>query len=306
MKKRLIAIILIMIVILSGCSTPKEAEPIKDDMINVLMIGNSFCRYYVEELYGMAAAADVDMKVYNLYYGGCPMENHWNWLQQDKNMYEFYVTDAEGRRQVTALKVTLKQALEEEEWDVISLQDGSNTQLTTQEELVEHAAPYAKQLYAYLREQFPNARYLWHHTWAYEVGYVKEEQPTRNVPDKANQTERWTNNRAVANYIQKENDVDIVPSGDAWEMVRSDGYFGLCGSSIKPTTKSPNNTYGDYFHDGDLGGGQYLNACVWFETITGKSCIGNTYEPEYTLNFSKEKLQQYAHKAVSEMYGEAE
>ena len=55
----------------------------------------------------------------------------------------------------------------------------------------------------------------------------------------------------------------------------------------------------DTSHDGDLGGGQYLNACVWFEMLTGQSCIGNTYRPDYEL--SEEKiaiLQQAAHKAV--------
>ena len=45
-----------------------------------------------------------------------------------------------------------------------------------------------------------------------------------------------------------------------------------------------NNGAGDYNHDGDIGGGQYLNACVWFEVVTGESCIGNTYVPTYNSN----------------------
>jgi hypothetical protein len=54
-----------------------------------------------------------------------------------------------------------------------------------------------------------------------------------------------------------------------------------------------------------VGGGQYLNACIWFEVLSGKSCIGNTWRPsDYRL--SEEKiagLQLAAHQAVAEMYG---
>ena len=69
-----------------------------------------------------------------------------------------------------------------------------------------------------------------------------------------------------------------------------------------------NLTFGDGYHDGDIGGGQYLNACVWFETLTGKSCVGNAYRPaDYDL--SEEKiavLQQSAHEAVTTVYGATE
>ena len=82
---------------------------------------------------------------------------------------------------------------------------------------------------------------------------------------------------------------------------------------------------GDGYHDGDIGGGQLLNACVWFEIITGKSVVGNSYIPEYAtsstladsllnqVNVVKTdtgyaltpefvaQIQAAAHKAVAEM-----
>jgi hypothetical protein len=30
-----------------------------------------------------------------------------------------------------------------------------------------------------------------------------------------------------------------------------------------------------------VGGGQYLNACVWFEVLTKQSCMGNPFVPSY-------------------------
>ena len=62
-----------------------------------------------------------------------------------------------------------------------------------------------------------------------------------------------------------------------------------------------------------MGGGQYLNAAVWFEVITGQSVIGNTYRPVYKYNGTEiplnsemtyERLQEAAHQAVLDMRAE--
>jgi hypothetical protein len=87
-------------------------------------------------------------------------------------------------------------------------------------------------------------------------------------------------------------------------IVREGGYDNLCARIGKGQ-----NNEGDYYHDGDWGGGQYLTACVWFECLTGQSCIGNTYRPEYTaagqdLSLSEDlvqSLQEAAHAAVAQM-----
>lgn len=47
--------------------------------MNILMIGNSGCHYYVEELYGMLEAAGTQANVCNVYYDGCKLEQHWKW-----------------------------------------------------------------------------------------------------------------------------------------------------------------------------------------------------------------------------------
>ena len=53
--------------------------PQEDDVIDILMIGNSFCSYYVQELAGVAAADGIKMRVCNVYYSGCRMDQHYNW-----------------------------------------------------------------------------------------------------------------------------------------------------------------------------------------------------------------------------------
>ena len=51
---------------------------------------------------------------------------------------------------------------------------------------------------------------------------------------------------------------------------------------------------GDGYHDGDIGGGQFLNACIWFECLTGISCLDVDYVPEYktTAVLSDSLLEQ--------------
>ena len=74
-------------------------------------------------------------------------------------------------------------------------------------------------------------------------------------------------------------------------------------------SQKKNRPEGDYQHDGDLGGGQYLNACVWYEVLTRKSCVGNTWRPTtdlcgYTLDEDMiVALQNAAHKVVVAHYG---
>ena len=64
----------------------------------------------------------------------------------------------------------------------------------------------------------------------------------------------------------------------------------------------------DFTHDGDIGGGQYLNACVWYEILTGLDCRKLSYRQkcifkDKDLSLSEEKtllLQNAAHGAVEE------
>ena len=55
-------------------------DPKEDTVVNILMVGNSFCYYYVEELYGMAETLGYELYITNLYYGGASIKSHWTWL----------------------------------------------------------------------------------------------------------------------------------------------------------------------------------------------------------------------------------
>ncbi|MBR4864133.1 MAG: DUF4886 domain-containing protein [Oscillospiraceae bacterium] len=275
--------------------------PEDDGVIDVLMIGNSFCTYFTEELYAIAKAAGVKMRVCNLYYGGCSLEQHYTWWQTDDAPYTFYNVDENGR--VSTKDVSLEWALAQGEWDILSIQEvSSRLRHISAAEGLEMTKTYRDALIPYLRDRFPSAQLYWHQTWAYQKGYNTSSYQCLTTETQKTYAARQ---EEFSLAVCEQYGIPRVPSGIAWEIIRDGGYDEMCDRLGKADGDDPHA--GDYYHDGDIGGGQYLNACVWFETITGMSVIGNTYVPTYTyggetfgLNaeITVEELQAAAHAAV--------
>lgn len=261
-----------------------------DDVFNVLMIGNSFSYYFCTELYNIANAAGVQMNVTNLYKSGASVEEHWTWLSdlnEGENKYTYWVINSMGRWRPDGILSSTK-ALAYMDWDVITLQQHFKPEVTVDYETAKTSCdPYVEKIYDVLKSDYPNAKLYWQETWAYQVGHEL-------IADAAAQKHQQDIIIKVSEEVCQENGVDMVPSGEAWVIARSNELVGdtLC--------------LDDKYHDGDVGGGQYLNACVWFEVLTGKSCIGNTWRPD-NYELSEElvaELQKAAHQAVAERYGE--
>lgn len=267
-------------------------RPAGDDVIDVLMVGNSFSYYYTDELWGIANAAGIKMNVCNIYYSGCSLEKHWKLWQDNEYVYRLRVYNEDGRRVWQHFNMEL--CLFWENWDVITLQESSKwIRKGGLESARTHAEPYMGNLVQALQERFPETPLYYHQLWAYQVGYNRSNFSISNTQE---QTAYYEAIRNLSTELCDKYDLPRIPCGDAWQIARQDPLIGdtLCGRK--------GTMHGDYYHDGDIGGGQYLNACVWFEMITGQSCIGNTYRPSYDL--SEEKilaLQRAAHQAVEDM-----
>lgn len=303
---KIVALCVLAAMVLSGCGgaaepteTTKESvnimqksDPSQDDTLNILMIGNSFCYYYPDELYGLAEAAGIKIRVCNVYYSGCTLEKHWTWWKNNEANYEFFTYDENGRQKVEGCN--LEYCLQQQNWDVITLQGASkDIRAVSAEQALENNRTYYTDLWNYIKEQFPQSKYYWHNTWAYQVGYDRDGYAVSTAEE---QTEYADKMKEYSIAICQEMDIGRIPTGEAWRIVRAGGYDNLCARMAK------NNGEGDYYHDGDVGGGQYLNACVWFEVLTGQSCIGNTFRPSYTLSEEMiTTLQQAAHQAVADM-----
>ena len=284
-------------------------HPNNDNTLSILMVGNSFCYYYVEELYGMLMANPdpnrgyEKVQVWNLYYSGCRLDQHLNWWRSGTANYQLYKTDENGRIEMEPSKQwSLENALRQGKWDYISLQgtvQGASYISNSTSELCALITAAAEPLLNYFHEEHPYAQLLWHRTWPYEIGRISGSTTyTEEMLEKYNE-----GIQAACDYIttefDKDKDYDLIQvnSGAAWPIARAENAKletslipvegGLCARlGVRNEKTFPyfplNPNAGDGYHEGDIGGGQFLNACVWYETITGQSCLDNPYKPDKT------------------------
>ena len=279
--------------------------------MRIFFVSNSTCYYFTDELYGMLTAAGYeDVRLCLAYYSGCSLERHYNRLLENNSEYQYRVVDENGI--TTTPNITLNQALSMENWDLISFDNNARSFSSGDVEIaLGNSKPYFEKLYDYIKKKFPDAAYYWHEVWANEIGYhLAFEMKTREQ-----RTQIYKAKQGVMHRIMEEYGLGGIPTGDAWEKVRDLPLFTTVPENLPEATRftlcsriQKGAFKDDFTHDGDIGGGQYLNACVWFEIITGKSCIGNTFRPAYSLNgvdlsLTEEKiavLQNAAHEAVEE------
>ena len=93
--------------------------------LRILAIGNSFSRDAIEQNLHELALADGDTAIIgNLFIGGCSLERHVNNTRDDRHDYVYRKIGADGKR-VERAKTSIKEALADEKWDYISMQQAS-------------------------------------------------------------------------------------------------------------------------------------------------------------------------------------
>lgn len=284
-----------------------KPDPSQDGTLRILMVGNSFCYYYTEELYELLMENPPEgitaVEVYNLYYSGCSLTRHSDWWYGNKGEYDLFKVSANGRENLAPVKQwTLENALKVANWDYISLQgtaQGTSYMSGDPTENSLKTAGLAEPLLNRFHELHPQAQLLWHRTWFFEVGRV-----SGDYTYKAEDGPRYNAGiQAVCDYMcnefdkDKDYDLKMVNSGAAWTKARElnetrnllpEG--GLCARlgvvnlGTYPLGQGLANP-GDGYHDGDIGGAQLLNAYVWYMTITGNTDLSHsTYKPVYNEN----------------------
>lgn len=241
--------------------------------MKVLAIGNSFSSDAMRYLHHIARTDGEDIKTVNLFIGGCPLSRHYVNMNNDAADYDF---EFNGER--TGIKVSIRQALQSDVWDVVTLQ-----QVSSQSVDYNTYQPYLNALADYVRIHAPKAKIMLHQTWAYE-------QNSARLTDELgynNQYEMFSDLKLSYEQASKElGGAEIIPDGEAFQ--------NLIKAGIK-------NIHRDTFH-ASLGLGRLTLGYVWYEMLTGKSCIGNTfYELDEPVNEQEKRTaQECAHNAAEQ------
>ncbi|MBQ2768884.1 MAG: DUF4886 domain-containing protein [Clostridia bacterium] len=126
--------------------------------MKILSIGNSFSQDAQRYLHRIAKKDGLELTTANLCIGGCSLRTHYLNMLNENVAYDF-----EFNGETTFIKVSLKQALEGTEWDVITLQQASAFSADAETYL-----PYIEELVQYIKKYAPRSKIFVHETWAYE------------------------------------------------------------------------------------------------------------------------------------------
>lgn len=275
-----------------------KTDPAQDDTLYILTAAASNSHYFLDEMYGILAAAGVKAKVCNLMRSSTGILDFHKFWKNNENVFQVIIHDENGQTVMEGM--TFDNALQLYNWDVFNMQEGTAPHRTmTAQQAADQRKQAHQELVDHVRKCLPLAKLYYQQIWSYDLGFNKFDY---QLNTKEHQKIFQQSINDYTDIVCKDFGLQTIPCGDAWMLAReaSDLAGKMCARL------SVNNGEGDYYHDGDIGGGQYLNGCVWFETLTGQSCVGNTFRPKYTQNgidhtLSEELievLQNAAHQAV--------
>ncbi|MBR3975855.1 MAG: DUF4886 domain-containing protein [Clostridia bacterium] len=239
--------------------------------MNILSIGNSFSCDAQRYLHAIAKADTVELNTFNLFIGGCPLSLHYRNMLSEERAYEL-----EMNGESTLFKVSLKEALLNRDWDVVTVQQVSN-----QSPFYETYQPYLNKIAEYVRLLVPKAKLVVHQTWSYEQGSYR----LNTELGYSDQKDMFYDIKRA--YKKAADDINadfIIPSGEVFEALISDGITKL---------------HRDTFH-ASLGTGRYALGLIWYMCLTGHPIKDNSFA-SFDEEISSDEVQK-AKKCVEKIY----
>lgn len=281
--KKLFALLLTVSLVLGLCAcgaqepAPTETEPPATNApttiksIKILAIGNSFSVDAMTHLYTVLKAEGVqEIVLGNLYIGGCPLDKHNANAKSGEANYKYY-KNTTGQWETYPSMVSLLYGLQDEEWDVITMQQGS-----AKSGIADSYQPDLDELVAFVSENKtnPEAKLYWHMTWAYQSD---------------------SDHAAFPNYGNSQNAMYLGIVNSLKEAVEPTGAFaGILpvGTAIQNTRTGfvGDTLTRDGFHLSDYG--RIIASYTWYAVLNG--------QPLYAVNVDKVGAQKLTdqHKAL--------
>ena len=238
--------------------------------MNVLSIGNSFSQDAQRYLHQIARSDGVKLNAFNLYIGGCSLSQHYRNILGEQREYTLEMNGND-----TGFKVSLKEALLNRDWDIVTVQ-----QVSHQSPRQDTYQPYLNYLVDYIRCLVPEAKIAIHQTWAYEQGsdllhkelkFCSHQEMLSNI---------------VSAYQKAAQDINadyIIPSGEVFGALLENGIEKI---------------HRDTFH-ASLGLGRYALGLTWYSSLTGNDITGNSFA-DFDEEVSDEEIA-IAQKCVSKV-----
>lgn len=207
--------------------------------MKILSVGNSYSQDAHRYIHDAARENGFLTETLNLYIGGCSLERHYNNFLSDGEAY-----DAEFNGQHAERKISIREALTLEEWDVVTLQQASPLSF-----LPESYFPYIEVLRDAVSALCPHAALYLHETW----GYKENSEMLKKLGFESHEAMYRAVETTYVKTAKKLEVSGIIPSGKAISIL----YQNV------PTV--------DLFRDDihmSLSTGRFLLALVWISYFT--------------------------------------
>ncbi len=235
-------------------TTEKIEEITFPKSLKILAIGNSFSTDSMQYLYEIMKDGGVEeITLGNLYYGGCSLDQHYQFGRTDSASYTYYKNT--GRGWIKTENYKMSQSLTDEKWDYVSLQQTSKTCGLTNS--------YGKldEMISMVKEKCPDAKLIWNMTWAYQQDSTHSSFPNY----KNDQMTMYNMIIDVVNTVITPLNFDImIPCMTSIQNART---------SFMGDTLTRDGYHLDYYI------GRYIAGLTWYAAITGGSVDDITYNP---------------------------
>ena len=215
---------------LSSLNLENIAREAHDTTLKILGIGNSYTQdsmWILGAIYKAEKNQDVELAI--AYEGGCPLNDHVEFYNTNNPCYSFNRYDPKVGKWVTTKNVTLKEIIEADDWDLVSMQQSSgksgvessyNGDIDTIQGFVTKGLGYTP-------------TFIWNMTWSY---------PT-DVPDDAD------NHWFYANYYNSDQEYmyQMITQAVQNKIVPNDTFRW-----IMPTGTAVQNAKSSYLPDTEL------------------------------------------------------
>lgn len=213
-------------------------------MKKILAISNSFGVDANRYFYGICRSAGEEIKVVTLYIGGCSLYRHYRNMLSEERAYDLHVDGID-----TGFKVSLKEALLSDAWDIVTFQQASPISGDYESYL-----PYLPELAKYVKKLVPPAKQYIHAIWA--------------------RSDAWIAGRLGFKYNTslEMSAAHHEAYGLAAKEISADGYIPATAAMEKLYARLGEAAYRDGGH-ANYGSARYMLGLVWYMTIFGKKDI---------------------------------
>ena len=288
-----------------------EPQIIGKNEYYILAFGNSYSENSFSYLSKIGKAAGVDIYTVNMYEGGCPLSQHYNYMNGNGTYEKRVVITPDGSN--TTYDVTFADGLATNgyEWDYITLHE-KGLYSPFFENFYTEANPYITQLADHIRERFPSSEVLFFETWApYKDRIIEKYEDVYKPVVEGLEEDEYVSavfEEIKANYLKAAETIGnpnrVIPAGEAvYRAIKDYGFAEYVDNgAYEEDDAFVNNAraiYADKSCHMTSPYGKVLVALTWYEYLTDRDVRENPYTNESIPDEDMEILKQIAHEACS-------